>query len=183
MGQRGAGDPEQASSAAAPGALRRKPKPERLEREIPRTLGSGPGIVQTRAGCSTESSCLASLSPTPWTWDKPQTPLSLPSHHHIHPHPSQCSDPTSGTNLSSCSTKLCCSAHKVTEPRGWGVGMPSGVEQTPTAPFPGSCPAHLRAAAPVHTPHHAVATLRSTAQQEAQDTPRCRLSLPHYHKP
>lgn len=39
LGQRGAGDPEQAGSEAAPGALRRKPKPERLEREIPTNTG------------------------------------------------------------------------------------------------------------------------------------------------
>ena len=39
--------------------------------------------------------------------------------------------------------------------------MPSGAEETPSTPFPGSLPAHPRAAAPVHPPHRAVATLCS----------------------
>lgn len=107
--------------------------------------------------------------PVPCTPGLGQTsdPPSLPSHHHIHPHPlAVCRAPHQGLTWAPAAPN-CCSAQKATE-RAAGAGGRDALRGRgdPTAPFLGSRPAHLQPAAPVHPPHRAVATLCSTAQEE-----------------
>ena len=118
-------------------------------------LGSRPGTVRRRAGCGFEP-----LQPGPCTLRPPQPSLSPRR---------PCSSPRSmrsprfwapAVPLQHRTQLLGTMGNGACSRRG-AVGMPSGVEETPGTPFPGSSPAHPRAGAAAHPPHHAVAAVFS----------------------